>query len=507
MEMLAARANMTAIVRMLHDPGSQLLDMLLEALGAGKLCVVELSQLRGGPSLVLSGLILRRIFDRNQEEFTRAQPRTIPTIAVLEEAQAVLRADAARADPYVEWVKEGRKYDLGAVLITQQPGSIPQEVLSQGDNWFVFHLLSAGDLGNVRRANAHFSEDLLATLLNEPIPGQGVFWSSVGGKPYPLPIRVLSFESLHAREEDSYTRPAVRTFAAQLRARFQQQVAEARGQAAGPAAAANPADNSSLLGVAAPGDVALPATEAPLDGSSDGEGAEAVDVLRLFTARAIQALIDHPEFQRSLNRPGGIPWGTVLGILQNALPASMPDREDVAKGLVPQAVSQAVGGARDVAWTTERRDTATRAGVLFIKRIRAEGLVGWPVQRRIPAHPETPSPDQRTARRLPCLAVPLAFRTRPRRPPPSCHEAGRGHFFGSALAKPPAAGLRGCCRLRLRGPLRMLGRAPEGTAGPARFEEKREAAGGFALLPAVMPIPGVTARPAPGCRRRRRSCG
>jgi DNA helicase HerA-like ATPase len=82
-------------------------------------------------------------------------------------------------------VKEGRKYDLGAVLITQQPGSIPAEILSQGDNWFLFHLLSASDLTTLRKANAHFSDDLLSALLNEPIPGQGVFWSSVGGKPYP----------------------------------------------------------------------------------------------------------------------------------------------------------------------------------------------------------------------------------------------------------------------------------------------------------------------------------
>src|SRR6202030_2471813 len=104
METLAARANMTGIVRMLHDPGSQLMDMLLEALAAGKLCVVDVSQLRGGPSLVLSGLILRRIFDRNQEEFTKADSRTIPTIAVVEEAQSVLNEKASAAAPYVEWV-------------------------------------------------------------------------------------------------------------------------------------------------------------------------------------------------------------------------------------------------------------------------------------------------------------------------------------------------------------------------------------------------------------------
>src|SRR3990172_1269379 len=117
------------------------MDMLIEALAGGKLCIVDVSQLRGGPALILSGLILRRIFDRNQEEFTKAEP-----------------------------------------------GSIPTEILSQGDNWFVFHLLSDIDLRNVKKANAHFSDDTLSTLLNEPIAGQGVFWSSVGSTKYPIPV-------------------------------------------------------------------------------------------------------------------------------------------------------------------------------------------------------------------------------------------------------------------------------------------------------------------------------
>src|SRR5258706_13155918 len=133
-EAFAARANMTSIVKMLHDPSSQLMDILLEALSAGKLCIVDVSQLRGGPSLVLSGLILRRIFDHNQEQFTRSDSKTIPTIAVVEEAQSVLNDKASASGPYIEWVKEGRKYDLGAGLITQQPGRIQTEILSKGDN-------------------------------------------------------------------------------------------------------------------------------------------------------------------------------------------------------------------------------------------------------------------------------------------------------------------------------------------------------------------------------------
>ena len=238
-EAVAARSNMTTIVRQLHDRGSQLMDLLIRALSLGKLCVVDVSQLRGMQALILSGLILRRIFDRNQEEFTAAEPKTIPTIAVVEEAQSVLSERASAAEPYIAWVKEGRKYDLGALLITQQPGSIPVDILSQGDNWFIFHLLSEADLTNVRRANAHFSEDLLSALLNEPIPGQGVFWSSVAGKPYPVSVRVLSFERLYRVRDPDYRAPAAATFAATLRREATAALAEATQPALFAGVAAN----------------------------------------------------------------------------------------------------------------------------------------------------------------------------------------------------------------------------------------------------------------------------
>ncbi len=220
-EALAARGNMTSIVRSLHDKGSQLLDMLIYALSQGKLCVIDVSQMRGAQALMLSGLILRRIFDRNQKEFTEADSKTIPTIAVIEEAQSVLHGNTTTSEPYIAWVKEGRKYDLGALLITQQPGSIPVDILSQGDNWFVFHLLSSTDLYNLQRANAHFSHDILSVLLNEPIPGQGIFWSSAGEKPYPISLRVLSFEHMYALLDPTNNRPAVITFAQTLKTKFQ----------------------------------------------------------------------------------------------------------------------------------------------------------------------------------------------------------------------------------------------------------------------------------------------
>jgi hypothetical protein len=336
-EALAARANMTNIVRMLHDRSSQLMDMLIHALSQGKLCVIDVSQLRGAQALVLSGLILRRIFDRNQQEFTAANPRTIPTIAVIEEAQAVLRDNATATEPYVSWVKEGRKYDLGAVLVTQQPGSIPMEILSQGDNWFIFHLLSAADLANVRKANAHFSEDLLSSLLNEPIAGQGVFWSSVGGKAYPVSIRALSFERAYQVRDPQYNQAAADTFALRLRNEFQNNLEAAAQQV-------QHVDRGAQTGQAISGD----AEERDVD-------ADPIDVIAVYESRAIEALRSDADLMSKLNSEEGVAWGRIKAFLIEHLPETLDDRDEFAYHLVRKAVDTILNGTQaENRWHTYR---------------------------------------------------------------------------------------------------------------------------------------------------------
>ena len=330
-EALAARANMTAIVRMLHDPRSQLMDLLILALSEGKLCIVDVSQLRGQQALVLSGLILRRIFDRNQHEFTKAEPATIPVLAVVEEAQAVLSETATSAEPYIAWVKEGRKYDLGAVLVTQQPGSIPHEILSQGDNWFIFHLLSAGDLGSVRKANAHFSDDLLGSLLNEPIQGQGVFWSSVGGTAYPVPIRVLSFEHLHTMADPKYEKPATTTYAGELRKRMAEQL-----RVAMPAVAAVPASAPAEDPQGAAGVVEVNGEMVP---SPTVVGRERGDPMQGLEDAAVERLRTNEQLMQRL-REGGVAWGSLKAFFAEGLPQGLDDRENVAFGLVKKVMAR-----------------------------------------------------------------------------------------------------------------------------------------------------------------------
>ncbi len=326
-EALAARGNMTAIVKMLHDKSSQLMDMLVHALSEGKLCVIDVSRMRGGQSQVLSGLILRRIFDRNQQEFTSSDPKTIPTIAVVEEAQSVLNENAPSAEPYIAWVKEGRKYDLGAILITQQPGSIPVEILSQGDNWFVFHLLSASDLTSLKKANAHFSNDLLSSLLNEPIPGQGVFWSSVGGKPYPVSLRVLSFEKLFCMLDSNYNNPPANTYAQQLHDIF---LNTRQLDKTTRVPVANGINISSQIGDDEP---------------------EPVDIKARFEQQAIEAFKNETVLIEKIESPEGVAWGTIKAFFLKHLPNTLDDREQLAYQLVYKGMND-LYGQQDQGWVS-----------------------------------------------------------------------------------------------------------------------------------------------------------
>lgn len=339
-EAIAAISNITNVVKMLHDPSSRFMELLLRSLSDGKLCIVDMSQYGSDSALVLSGIILSRIFDHNQKEFTKADSKTIPTIAVLEEAQSVLTPGKNATAPFISWVKEGRKYDLGALMITQQPGSISTDLLSQGDNWFVFHLLSDKDLQDVRRANAHFSNDILSSLLNEPIVGQGIFWSSVdtgdGLRPYPIPIRVSSFEHVVKIRDLSKGTEAIDNYVARLKSRMRE------------------------IGVISE------KAEETLDVESHVIVSE-MTIGDSLVEKVGNAIKDNPDVMDNLMR--GIPWGVMIEKVAAELPQDLIGVKDRAHRMVRNVVTYILGD-ENVGWKLENRMTSSGKVMLFIVGIR-----------------------------------------------------------------------------------------------------------------------------------------
>jgi uncharacterized protein len=210
------------------------------------------------------------------------------------------------------------------VLVTQQPGAIPDEIPSQGDNWFLFHLLAGGDLTSARKTNAHFSNDILSSLLNEPIPGQGVFWSSSSERPYPIALRVKSFEDEFKMLDPNCNRGAVPTFARKLRGDAARVEEEARKRGF--------------------------IIEPPTDGERRFPDADqtAVDLRKYYEELAREAIEGNGQLMNDLHNDG-VPWGLLNAKVQDRLPATLDDRIRKAYELVPPTLT-AIFGDQGVGW-------------------------------------------------------------------------------------------------------------------------------------------------------------
>jgi DNA helicase HerA-like ATPase len=192
----AIKNNLVPPIRRLHRPGATLGKNILEELRLNRVVIVDISLLGSEDGLATTGMLMRRIFQHNVRHLTDVSGPTVRCLAVLEEAQTML-GDRVLDDRnvFVRWVKEGRKYGLGCILVTQQPSSISSQIISQGDNFFALHLLNDNDLQTLKRHNAYFSDEILGFIRGEPIPGNCYFWSAPN-QPFVLPARVCNFESV-----------------------------------------------------------------------------------------------------------------------------------------------------------------------------------------------------------------------------------------------------------------------------------------------------------------------
>jgi len=193
----AIKNNLLSPIRRLHRSGAPLGKNIIEELKQNRVVIADVSLLGSEDGLAITGMLLRRIFQNNVRHMTdRKAGQTVRCLAVLEEAQTML-GDRSLDDRnvFVRWVKEGRKYGLGCVLVTQQPSSISDQIISQGDNFFVLHLLNENDLQTLKRHNAYYSDDILGFIRAEPIPGNCYFWSAPS-QPFVLPARVFNFENV-----------------------------------------------------------------------------------------------------------------------------------------------------------------------------------------------------------------------------------------------------------------------------------------------------------------------
>jgi DNA helicase HerA-like ATPase len=150
----------------------------------------------------LVGVLLRLLFDALfWARYLSEGGRTRPLLFVLEEAHAYLNSgnEGAASVAARRIVKEGRKYGLGAMIISQRPAEIDPTILSQCGTMFAMRLANATDRSQVTGTVSDNLEGLFNML-----PALRTGEALIVGEGVHIPLRALIDAPSKNRRPDSH---------------------------------------------------------------------------------------------------------------------------------------------------------------------------------------------------------------------------------------------------------------------------------------------------------------
>lgn len=176
---------------------SDLSNLLFDWLGSDK--PVTILDLSGIPSEIMtsiSGTLLKIIYDalfwgQNIDVGGKEQPLLI----VLEEAHNYLKAgeNSIASKSVQSIVKEGRKYGVGLLLVTQRPSELDETVLSQCGTVISLRMNNSKDRGHIRSA----IQDELQTMI-DLLPSLRTGEAIISGESVKIPSRIQFFKLTNA---------------------------------------------------------------------------------------------------------------------------------------------------------------------------------------------------------------------------------------------------------------------------------------------------------------------
>lgn len=183
---------------------AQDLDKLIKSwVGGDKpITILDLSGVPVSILMDLVGVLIRLLFDALfWARYLPEGGRTRPLLFVLEEAHAYLNAgnEGAASIAARRIVKEGRKYGLGAMIVSQRPSEIDPTILSQCGTMFAMRLANATDRSHVTGTVSDNLEGLF-NMLPTLRTGEAI----IVGEAVHLPLRALIDAPAKSRRPDSH---------------------------------------------------------------------------------------------------------------------------------------------------------------------------------------------------------------------------------------------------------------------------------------------------------------
>ena len=194
---MAIQKRVLHLMGELHQEDSTMLEDIHSALKDGKTIIVDLSLRDSNDAKVISTILVREIFENNKKHFTeQTGTKVTDCVICVEEAQNVISEEFVKsnANPFVRVAKEGRKFKMGMIAITQRPSAIAEEIRSQAENFFAFYMGNSDDIKALVRSNINYDGVISRFLQTETI--QGNLYMVSADQSFALPVRVMKFEDV-----------------------------------------------------------------------------------------------------------------------------------------------------------------------------------------------------------------------------------------------------------------------------------------------------------------------
>jgi len=132
------------------DAGDTTASDIVSRLEEGKKVILDCSILGESTELILNSIIVNKLFESYKRSKLEDKLDELPTIAiVLEEAPRVIGKKVMGDDNIFGTIaREGRKFKIGLIAITQLPSEIPREVLANMNT----KIILGNEMGSERRA-------------------------------------------------------------------------------------------------------------------------------------------------------------------------------------------------------------------------------------------------------------------------------------------------------------------------------------------------------------------
>lgn len=164
-------------------------DVIVNWLGDDRpLSVLDFSGVPSEATDLAVGLVLKMLFELSVRSSTKGVGRPRPVLVVLEEAHRYLgdsTTTRVAKESANRIAREGRKYGIGLLLVTQRPSELPETALSQVGTIIALRLTNGTDQSTVKAA----LPDAVAGLA-DALPALRTGEAVVSGEAVTLPCRV-----------------------------------------------------------------------------------------------------------------------------------------------------------------------------------------------------------------------------------------------------------------------------------------------------------------------------